>query len=72
MITAIQVTSIFISQTGFEIWNLSQPNPSYVLGFYCTLILIGAFFFSLLGFEAVFRGNEYKYVGFMVLSNLVV
>eukprot|EP01080_Neovahlkampfia_damariscottae_P012119 gene12119-5610_t len=68
LVTALQVFSIVTAQTGYIMWNNSQIVVSYVSTFYSQLMLLTSISISLLAFEAVLKGNEYKYLAFMILS----
>ena len=49
-------------------WNNSQIVVSYVANFYSQLMLLTCLSISLLALEAILKGNEYKYLAFMILS----
>jgi hypothetical protein len=68
----IQVLSIVTSQTAYVVWNNSQITISYTANFYSSLMLLSSLSISLLAFESILKGNEYKYLGFMFLTFVVV
>jgi hypothetical protein len=61
-----------VSQTYNLLYNSTDPSPSYSQNVYSILMILGALSIAFLAFEAIIKGNEFKFMGFISLSVIVM
>jgi hypothetical protein len=61
-----------VSQTYNLLNNATNPSPSYSQNVYSILMILGALSIAFLAFEAIIKGNEFKFMGFISLSVIVM
>ena len=63
---------MIISQSFSLLYNASHVNPSYSIQLSSALMILGCISIGFLAFEAIIKGNEYKFLGFIVMSFIVM
>eukprot|EP01080_Neovahlkampfia_damariscottae_P004824 gene4824-8410_t len=63
---------MMVSQTVSLFYNASNPDPSYSKQISSAIMILGCLSIGFLSFEAIIKGNEYKFLGFIFMSIIVI